>query len=206
MASLTRGLQLLASAVRYALAGAGLVTPPLLSCPTPCADWDLEALLDHVSDSAGVLHQAITAGCAGTAPLSDDGPPGLDPVCGLQRQTARLLATCAAAGPAPRLVAIGDRELTTNMVALAGALEITVHGWDISVACGARQPVPPGLAAVLLPLAPLLITPATRPGLFADPVPVPGQASPGDQLVAFLGRQPRQAKTRTLRPHTMPGC
>jgi uncharacterized protein (TIGR03086 family) len=206
MASLTRGLQLLASAVRYALAGAGLVTPPLLSCPTPCADWDLEALLDHVSDSAGVLHQAITAGCAGTAPLSDDGPPGLDPVCGLQRQTARLLATCAAAGSAPRLVAIGDRELTTNMVALAGALEITVHGWDISVACGARQPVPPGLAAILLPLAPLLITPATRPGLFADPVPVPGQASPGDQLVAFLGRQPRQAETRTLRPRTMPGC
>lgn len=136
MASLTRGLQLLASAVRYALAGAGLVTPPLLSCPTPCADWDLEVLLDHVSDSAGVLHQAITAGCAGPAPPSDDRPPGLDPVRGLHRQTARLLASCAAAGPAPRLVAIGDRELTTNMVALAGALEITVHGWDIAVACG----------------------------------------------------------------------
>src|SRR6266566_5138383 len=83
--------------------------PALAVVPHPCADWDLEALLDHVSDSAGVLHQAITAGCAGPAPLSDDGPPGLDPVCGLQRQTARLLATCAAAGPAPRLVAIGDR-------------------------------------------------------------------------------------------------
>jgi uncharacterized protein (TIGR03086 family) len=192
MASLTRGLQLLAAAVRYTLAGAGLVTPPLLSRPTPCADWDLERLVDHVSDSAGVLHQAITAGCAGLPPPPGDGPPGLDPVRGLHRQTTRLLASCAAAaGPAPRLVVIGDRELTTNMVALAGALEITVHGWDISVACGAGRPVPPGLAAILLPLAPLLITPATRPGLFADPVPVPAQASPGDQLVAFLGRQPQ---------------
>jgi len=191
VASLTRGLQLLASAVRYALAGAGLVTPALLSRPTPCAEWNLEVLLDHVSDSAGVLHQAITAGCAGPAPPPGDGPPGPDAVRCLQRQTARLLATCAAAGPAPRLVVIGDRELTTNMVALAGALEITVHGWDIAVACGARRPIPPGLAAILLPLAPLLITPATRPGLFAGPVPVPAQASPGDQLVAFLGRQPR---------------
>jgi uncharacterized protein (TIGR03086 family) len=199
MASLTRGLQLLAAAVRYALAGAGLVTPPLLSRPTPCADWDLERLVGHVSDSAGVLHQAITAGCAGLPPPPGDGPPGLDPVRGLHRQTTRLLASCtAAAGPAPRLVVIGDRELTTNMVALAGALEITVHGWDISVACGAGRPVPPGLAAILLPLAPLLITPATRPGLFADPVPVPAQASPGDQLVAFLGRQP-QAPVRDLR-------
>jgi uncharacterized protein (TIGR03086 family) len=189
--SLTGGGQLLASAVRYALASAGTVTPPMLSLPTPCAEWDLEALLNHVSDSAGALDQAIAAGCAGLAPPPGDGRPGPDPVCSLRRQTARLLATCAAAGPARRLVAIGDRELTTNMVALAGAMEITVHGWDISVACGPSQPVPPGLAAVLLPLAPLLVTPATRPGLFADPVPAPGQAGLGDQLVAFLGRQPR---------------
>jgi hypothetical protein len=77
------------------------------------------------------------------------------------------------------------------MVAVTGAIEIAVHGWDISVACGARRPVPPGLAAVLLPIAPLLISPGTRPGLFADPVRLPGPAFPGDQLVAFLGRQPR---------------
>ena len=191
MGSLNGGGQLLASAVRYALASAGTVTPPMLSLPTPCAEWDLEALLDHVSDSADALDQAIAAGCAGLTPPPGDGRPGPDPVWSLRRQTARLLANCAAAGPARRLVAIGDRELTTNMVALAGAMEITVHGWDISVACGPSQPVPPGLAAVLLPLAPLLITPATRPGLFADPVPVPAQASLGDQLVAFLGRQPR---------------
>jgi len=190
MAPLTGGLLVLAAAVRYALASAGPVTPPMLSRPTPCTEWDLEALLDHVSDSAGVLHQTITAGSDGLAPPAGD-RPGLDPVRGLHQQTARLLATCAAAGPAQRLVAIGDRELTTNMVTLAGALEITVHGWDISAACGPRRSVPPGLAAILLPLAPLLITPATRPGLFADPVPVPAQASLGDQLVAFLGRQPR---------------
>ena len=81
-----------------------------------------------------------------------------------------------------------------------GAIEITVHGWDISVACGARRPVPQGLAAVLLlPIAPLLITPDTRPGLFADPVLLPGPAHPGDQLVAFLGRQPRRPAAPGLR-------
>jgi hypothetical protein len=77
------------------------------------------------------------------------------------------------------------------MIAVAGAIEIAVHGWDISDACGASRPVPPGLAAVLLPTAPLLVTPGTRPGLFADPVRLPGPAGPGDQLVAFLGRRPR---------------
>ena len=77
------------------------------------------------------------------------------------------------------------------MVAVTGAIEITVHGWDISVACGAARPVPPGLAAILLPVAPLLVPPGTRPGLFADPVWLPGPAGPGDQLIAFAGRHPR---------------
>ena len=101
-ASLTGGLRLLASAVRYAMASAVPVATPLLSRPTPCTEWDLEVLLDHVSDSAGVLHQAITAGWAGPAPSPGDGQSGLDPVRCLHRQTARLLATCAAAGPAQR--------------------------------------------------------------------------------------------------------
>jgi uncharacterized protein (TIGR03086 family) len=191
VAPLSRELQLLESAVGYALAGAGMATPQLRSRPTPCAGWDLEMVLDHLGDSIGVLHEAIaTAGVSpGPAP-GDDRPPGRDPVARLRGQAARLLGAGAAAGPAERRVAIGDHELTASMVALTAAIEICVHGWDIWVACGARRPVPPGLAAVLLPIAPLLITPATRPGLFADPVRLPGPTGPGDQLVAFCGRQP----------------
>jgi hypothetical protein len=48
------------------------------------------------------------------------------------------------------------------MVAVTGALEVTVHGWDLWVACGARRPVPPGLAAVLLLAAPGTFQPCTR--------------------------------------------
>ena len=64
MAPLSRGLELLESAVSYALAGAGMATPQLLSCPTPCLGWDLETLLDHLSDSIGVLHEAIATAAA----------------------------------------------------------------------------------------------------------------------------------------------
>lgn len=145
-------------------------------------------MLDHLGDSIGVLHEAIaTAGISPEPAQGYDGP-GRDPVARLRGQTARLLGTCAAAGPAGRRVAIDDRELTASMVAVTGAIEITVHGWDIFVVCGAARPVPPGLAAVLLPIAPLVITPGTRPGLFAGPVRLPGPAGPGDQLIAFLGR------------------
>ncbi len=201
MAPLTRGLELLGSAVSYAVASTRLVTPQRLSCDTPCAGWDLELLLHHVSDSVAVLHEAITAGYVGAGPAPGDDEPEPDPVGRLHRRAARLLAACAPEGPAEHLVAIGDRELSARMVAAAGAIEITVHGWDIAVACGSHQPVPPGLAAVLLPIAPLFIPPGTRAGLFADPVPVPGGACPGDQLVAFLGRlaaHPGRARHRLI--------
>jgi uncharacterized protein (TIGR03086 family) len=192
VAPLSRGLELLDSAVSYALSGAALCTAQLLRRPTPCPGWDLATLLDHVSDSIGVLHQAITAGSAGAsaAPPSYPGP-GSDPVVRLRGKAARLLDACAAAGPAERRVAIWDRELTASMVAVTGAIEITVHGWDIFAACGAARPVPPDLAAVLLPIAPLLITSGTRPGLFAGPVRLPGPAVAGARLIAFLGRRPR---------------
>jgi uncharacterized protein (TIGR03086 family) len=184
------GQELLESAVSYALAGAALVTAQLLPRPTPCASWDLETLLDHLTDSIGVLGESIAT--AGISPGPAQGyRPGRDPVARLRGQAARLLGTCAAAAPAGRRVAIEDRELTVSMVAVTGAIEITVHGWDIFVACGAARPVPPALAAVLLPIAPLLITPGTRPGLFAGPVRLPGPAGPGDQLIAFLGRHSR---------------
>ncbi|HEV2242733.1 MAG TPA: TIGR03086 family metal-binding protein [Streptosporangiaceae bacterium] len=189
MARLSSVLELLESAVSYALAGAAIATPQLLSRPTPCLGWDLETLLDHLADSVGVFHEAIATGCVGAGPAP--GHPGPDPVARLRGQAVGLLAACAACEPAERRVAIGDRELTASMVATAGAIEIAVHGWDISAACGVSRPVPAGLATVLLPVAPLLITPGTRPGMFADPVRLPGPAGPGDQLVAFLGRRPR---------------
>jgi len=72
------------------------------------------------------------------------------------------------------------------------ALEIAVHGWDMSQACGHRRPIPQPLAAGLLTLAPLLVPETGRHPLFAAPATVPPGAGPSDRLAAFLGRT-RQA-------------
>jgi len=196
VAPLSRSLELLESAVAYTLGVAVLGTPELMRRPTPCPGWDLETLLGHVTDSIAVLHDAIGGGGIASAAASErrvphTEEPWLDPVVRLHHEATGLLSAFAVAGPAERRIAIWDRDLSQGMVAVTGAMEIAVHGWDISIACGAQQPVPSGLAAVLLPIAPLLVTPATRPGLFADAVPLFGPACPGDQLVAFLGRSPR---------------
>ena len=88
---------------------------------------------------------------------------------------------------------VGGLPLPTGLVVCTGAVEIAVHGWDVSAAlggsgCGAVRPIPAVLATRMLPLGPLLV--AGREGLFAVPVEVPAQASPGDRLVGYLGRRP----------------
>lgn len=190
MAALTSGLSLIQSAVGYAVTAAGPATTAMLAEPTPCGSWDLELLLVHVADSMDVLSEAIAAGSVGSGRGHSSHALGDSPVESLHRAASGLLAACADPATDERVVVIGDRCLAASVTAVTGALEITVHGWDIAAACRTSRPVPPGLAVVLLAIAPLLITPAIRPGLFADPVRVPSRCGPGDQLVAFLGRHP----------------
>jgi hypothetical protein len=75
-------------------------------------------------------------------------------------------------------------------MAAAAALEVAVHGWDISRACGQRQPIPRALATSLLVIAPVLVPRTGRPPLFAAPVTAGATADPSDRLAAFLGRTP----------------
>ncbi|MFC7589286.1 hypothetical protein ACFQYP_40615 [Nonomuraea antimicrobica] len=88
------------------------------------------------------------------------------------------------------LVSVGDRHLTAPMVAVAGAIEIAVHGWDVARACGEHHPIPPLMAEELLDLAHLFVTEEDRPVRFAPPVRVPAYAPAQDHLLAYLGRHP----------------
>ncbi len=194
--------RLLDRAVRYALSAAGHATPGRLTAATPCPEWDLGRLLAHLGDSLDALAEGLSVrsvglvptccgaeGSAG-APSAPEAGDGEGLIAGLAVRAAVLLTACAEVPGGQEPVAVGDQLLTTSVVAITGAIEVAVHGWDISVSCGDHEPVPSRLATELLPYAALLVPRHTRPGLFADPVLVPRRTSAGDRLVAFLGRQP----------------
>jgi uncharacterized protein (TIGR03086 family) len=190
MAALTDGVGLLKRAISYALGGVDAAASRPLASVTPCADWDLGMLLHHVNDSLTVLHKGIDAGCVNsTAPGRHD--PVTDPRATFRDRAGRLLAAWTAAGGPDRTLVIGHRPLAASVVALTGAIDVAVHGWDISRACGRRRPIPPALALDLLKISRRVVTDATRGPQFAAPVPVSPMADPSDRLVAFLGRDPR---------------
>jgi uncharacterized protein (TIGR03086 family) len=181
---------LLVGAIGYTLGVCALVGPGDMTLPTPCAEWDLGTLLAHLSASMADLETAIRTGT-----LSLERPPDNaagDPVETLRDQAAQLLCTVYGYDGAVRFVAVAGLPLPAGLVACTGAVEIAVHGWDVSAArSGARRlvpPIPDELATRMLRVCPLVV--AGREGLFAGPVEVPAQASPGDRLVGFLGRDP----------------
>jgi uncharacterized protein (TIGR03086 family) len=187
---------LLAGAISYMLGVCALVRPGEMALPTPCADWDLGMLLGHLSDSMADLETAIRTGH-----LDLERPPDHvagDPVETLRDRAAELLCAVYGYGGAGCFVAVGGLPVPAGLVACTGAVEIAVHGWDVSAArarasCGGAghggvQPIPAVLATQMLRLGPLLVV--GREGLFAVPVDVPAQASPGDRLVGYLGRCP----------------
>lgn len=181
---------LLEGAIGYTLGSLLLVRRGHLHRPTPCTGWDLERLLDHMNDALLALHEAAVDQQVTVGPVTVT--PDL-PVL----QTATLRARgCQLLGDwsglrEDDLVRVDDRSVPSSVVAVAGALEVVVHGWDVAEACGQRRQLPPRLAAELLDLAPMLVSPADRGRRFAEPVEVGPDAGPGDRLLAFTGRDPR---------------
>ncbi|HSE07019.1 MAG TPA: TIGR03086 family metal-binding protein [Nocardioidaceae bacterium] len=192
-------MELLERAIAYTRGSLALVRADLMAAPTPCAGWDLHALLLHMHDSLASLDEA---GSARVVHRATPPAPPVDLVDSLRVRACRLLAEwstdwaadprAARSAPAGSLdILVDGRPVTSSVLTSAGALEIAVHGWDVAVACGDNRPLPDELAADLLLLAPVLVTAVDRPTRFAAARPSRPGCSPGERLLAFLGRAPR---------------
>ncbi|NUP02772.1 MAG: TIGR03086 family protein [Nonomuraea sp.] len=192
MLALTAGVALLERAIDYTLGSLRVVSPSALCRATPCARWRLQDLLDHMHDSFEALNEAALGGIGvgvSPRPLAMAGPVGRNPALLLRDGATEVLGTWAGTITSDP-ISVGDRPMTTPMVAAVGAIEIAVHGWDIARACGERRPIPRLMAEELLDLARLFVTDEDRPFRFAAPVRVPAHAPTHDHLLAYLGRDP----------------
>jgi uncharacterized protein (TIGR03086 family) len=184
MDALAAGVAVLERSISYALGSLALVTPPMLVRPTPCVRWDLRDLLHHFNDSMTALQEAASCGRVSLTPQPDG-----DAVILETRNRAVQLLGAWTNGPSASTVRVEAATLTAPIVAGAGAIEVTVHGWDVAQACGSPRPIPDDLADELLDLALILLRRPDRPARFAGPLTSPPEAGPSTRLLAFLGRR-----------------
>jgi uncharacterized protein (TIGR03086 family) len=189
--TLLGALELLERSVSYARSSLQLVRSDVQHAATPCRGWDLGDLLHHMDDSLSALQDAADLGRV--AMVRRELPDADDAVVALvERLKTRACALLGAwtANDGADLVSVAGCPLTAHVLLGTGAVEIAVHGWDVAWTCGDERPMPAGLASALSPLLPVLVSEADRGRRFAAPVSVPPWASPGDRVVAALGRQP----------------
>ncbi|MCI3275526.1 TIGR03086 family metal-binding protein [Streptomyces cylindrosporus] len=176
--------ELLERSLAYALGSVAEVAPGGLDRGTPCGEWDLGELLGHLDDSLDALHEGLTGGRIGLFPRVIG---AADPACAFRTRACAVLGAWAA-GPGER-VRVGELPLDVRVMAAVGAVEIAVHGWDVTQACGRPRPIPRPLAADLLPVARCVVAEEDRGVRFGAPVAVPPYAGPDARLLAFLGRR-----------------
>ncbi|OBJ61511.1 TIGR03086 family metal-binding protein [Mycobacterium sp. 1423905.2] len=156
-----------------------------LSRQTPCTEYDVAALTNHVLNSITAIGGTVDA----------DFPPH-DQNDSVERQLIMRARPALDAWHQHGLdgsVKLGDGEMPAKVAVAVFSIEFLVHAWDYAVAMGRDVEVPDSLAEYVLGLARKIIKPEQR-GVagFDDPVDVPEDARGLDRLVAFTGRNPAQ--------------
>lgn len=189
-APLLESLEMLERAVGYTRLQLQSVTPQMLCLPTPCEGWRLGALLEHMAESLDALTEAADLGHVAVTdlPLPVCLPSPVDAVERLRVRACTLLGAWSAVARDEQVM-VGDRPLSSSLLACAGALEVAVHGWDVSQATGVRAPIPAALARELLIWVDVLVSDADRPDRFDHPITGPS-IGPSSKLLMSLGREP----------------
>src|SRR5450631_3944796 len=163
------------------------VQPGQLDAPTPCASWDVRALIEHFTGSARWAAAAL-----GGEEAADEDRAAVDLIAAYDQGIKGALAAFGADGGLEKAVTLPWGEFSGVALMWLAVNDQFAHGWDLARAIGHDTDLDPGLAEELLVRGQDWITDAYRgpdgAGLFGPPVKAPAGVSPADRLAAFLGR------------------
>ena len=150
---------------------------------TPCREFDVAALTDHLMNSITTI-----GGVAGAQfPERDRGDSVERQVVLAARPALDAWRHRGLDGTVP----FGSNEAPAKIMAGILSLEFLVHAWDYAKATGREVTAPDALSDYVMGLAKTIITPQGRSNVgFDDPVDVAADAGVLDRLIAYTGRQP----------------
>lgn len=155
------------------------VKPDQLHQPTPCADLDVNGIVDHLVGWASSFAARLTGGEFEGEP--NEYHAGVDPADEFRRAASSIVGAYRAGGGEAGKLPIG--------VLL---MEFLTHGWDLARATGQQADFSTEAAQQALAAGQAMLKPEYRgpDKSFGPEVEVPGSADPIDKVVAFLGRNP----------------
>ena len=163
------------------------VKPDDMAKPTPCAEFDVRALLNHM---LGGLTMLTTAAGGGAATMPDGDQLGEAPGATYDERRRALLTAVRGPGVLERNWEMPFGSMAGGMMAGIAFMEHLTHGWDIAKATGQDTTLPADLVSECTELVTPMDAMLRMPGVCGPRVEVPESASAQDKLIAFMGRHP----------------
>jgi uncharacterized protein (TIGR03086 family) len=150
--------------------------------PTPCADWDVRALVEHMIFGHRLFTQAL-----GVAVPASNGALARD----YRSSGNEMIAAFEQPGALDAVVTLPIGEVPALFALHLRITEAIVHGWDVAQAIGESARFDDDVVeeAIAFSRPALDSLPAGRTP-FAPPQPTTTDAPALDRLVALLGRRP----------------
>ncbi|WP_369171463.1 TIGR03086 family metal-binding protein [Streptomyces sp. R28] len=160
-----------------------------LAAPTPCAEYDVKALVNHLFQVIVQFQRLAVKEASDFGETPDrvaESPEWRERLVG---EADRLVAAWSAPGAEEGRT--GGMDMPARLVGSMALLDLTVHVWDLARATG--QDCPGVDAAVVAELAGAvdeLAPTARKMGVFGEAAPEPEGASAFERLLARTGRDP----------------
>jgi len=161
----------------------GAITPDQLDRPTPCAEFTVQGVLEHMIGGA----TQFAAAYRGQTPAE---PDTADVLAEFGPALNDLAAAINAPGALERTVAAPFGDVPGDTFVRFVVLDGLVHGWDLTTATGQSYSPPDELVAEVDAFAHQILDPLRDGqtfGLAVDPRP---DATPIERLAAYTGRRP----------------
>ncbi len=166
------------------------VRPEHLTMPTPCRDWDVRLLLNHIIGGNYMCAEVAAGGRADSTGVMDDYTLP-DPGSNYVASAEAVLAAWAAPGAMERRCHMSFGDIPAPAAVSIHFLDIVVHGWDLARATGQDTTIDADLAAEALDISHGLLSPELREtGVFGPEIPISEDNPLHDRLAAFMGRRP----------------
>ncbi len=170
----------------------GNVSREQLSLATPCRDWEVRELINHI---AGAADYFVDVAECGGSPEDRDWPDYAegDFVTSFGEFAGRLVTAFSAPGAMERVMVLLNGPSPGAVCIQVATGEIFVHGWDLARATGQATPTDQGVAAALLASVwPSMCADVRNehPSVFGPEIHVPPGRPAIDRLVGFIGRDP----------------
>lgn len=158
--------------------------------PTPCEDWDVRMLVNHVT-----VEQLWVPPLVGGASVGDVGDRldgdqlGADPVAAWDDAVAASCAAFGAAGALDGEILLSSGPRPAVEYCWEMTVDALIHSWDLARGIGGNETLDDELVELTFARIEPIADSLHETGMFAPPVPVPRSAPLATRLLGLFGRR-----------------